>query len=163
MNIFIKYILISAFSFVISVCYSQEIPVYDFEKLKPLLYKQNDTVYLVNFWSTWCVPCVKEMPVLQKIESKYSNKKFKILLVSLDFPNHIENKVVPFLKKYNIKSKVILIDDPDFNSWIDKVYKSWNGSIPATLIYDKTKRDFYEKSFVFEELDKIINDKINKL
>jgi len=76
----------------------------------------------------------------------------ELILVSLDFPNQIESRVIPFIKKNNLKGNVVLMADPDQNTWIPKVDETWSGAIPATLIYTKNSRKFYEQSFTFEEL-----------
>lgn len=133
------------------------IKVFDYKGLKPLLEKQNDTTYVVNFWATWCKPCVEELPVFEKFHTEIGSKKQKVLLVSLDFPNHIEKQLIPFIEKRNLKPEVIVLNDPDTNTWIPKIAKDWSGAIPATLIYNKNKRAFYEESFDFEKLDQIFN------
>jgi len=129
-----------------------KIPSLDFSELNKYLTKNNDTTYVVNFWATWCRPCIKELPAFEKLTADYSDRKLKVLLVSLDFPDKIDSQVVPFLEKNNIKSQVLLLDDGDANSWIPKVSENWSGAIPATLIYNKNVRLFYERSFTFEEL-----------
>jgi len=130
---------------------------YDFSGLDYLLKKENDTTYVVNFWATWCVPCVEELPNFEKLNAAYKDKKVKVVLVSIDFPKMVESKLLPFVKKHNLKSEVVHLNDPDANSWINKVDSSWSGAIPATVIYRKDKRNFYEKSFTFEELEKEVN------
>ena len=125
--------------------------------MQPLLNKNNDTTYVVNFWATWCKPCVKELPAFEKLNKKYESKKLKVLLVSLDFPKQLESKVIPFVEDRNIKSEVILLKDPDANKWIPKVDSSWTGAIPATLIYKADNRKFYERSFTYEELENELN------
>lgn len=140
--------------------FSQNIPVYNFKELEPILHKSNDTVYLVNFWATWCMPCVKELPAIEKVAAAYKNSKFKVLLVSLDMPSQMESRLKPFIKEHHINSDVVLLDDPDFNSWIDQVNESWSGAIPASLIYSNNFREFYEQSFEYDELEQIINQKI---
>ena len=129
------------------------IPSYDFSEFEQYLQKKNDTTYVVNFWATWCKPCIKELPYFEKINSDYAEKKVKVILVSLDFPDILEKQVIPFVEKRGIKSQVILLDDGDANTWIPKVDKNWSGAIPATVIYNKTGRKFYEKSFSYEELE----------
>ncbi|MGC8825167.1 MAG: TlpA family protein disulfide reductase [Bacteroidales bacterium] len=104
-----------------------QIPVYNFDQLEPLLHQQNDTTYLINFWATWCAPCRKELPDIEKIGEKYATRKFSILLVSLDMTETIESTLVPFLRKNNIRSKVVVLDDPDSNRWIDRVDSLWGG------------------------------------
>ena len=143
--------------------YSQQIPVYNFEEFEHYLNQDNDSVYFVNFWATWCIPCVKEMPAINQIAEKYANSKVSILLVSMDMPNKIESRVIPFISKHKIHSTVVILDDPDFNSWINKVNTQWSGGIPASLVYTKKSRDFYEQSFEFEELNTIIQTKLNEL
>ncbi len=129
------------------------VPSYNFEELSTLLTKDNDTAYVVNFWATWCRPCIKELPAFEKLNADYSENKVKVLLVTLDFPDKIEKQVIPFMDKNNIQSEVVLLDDPDSNSWIPKISKDWSGAIPATIIYKGKAREFYERSFTFEELE----------
>ncbi|MFC6096248.1 TlpA disulfide reductase family protein [Flavobacterium qiangtangense] len=126
---------------------------YTFSALEHFLKKDNDTTYVVNFWATWCVPCVEELPNFEKLNATYKDKKVKVLLVSIDFPKMAESKLLPFIKEKNLKSDVVLLNDPDANSWINKVDSTWSGAIPATVIYKKDKHQFYEKSFTYEELE----------
>lgn len=138
-----------------------KIQVVNFDQLEPYLHKTNDTIYLVNFWATWCAPCIKELPAIEAVEKKYSGKKFKVLLVSLDFSKDITSRLEPFVKSKNITSKVFLLNDPDQNRWINKVDADWSGEIPFTLIYGKNFREPYSRPFTFAELDSIINLKLN--
>ena len=133
----------------------QEKPLieYDFEGLKPLLQTKTDSIYIVNFWATWCAPCVKELPYFEAIKNDYTNKKVGVLLVSLDFPKKYDSHVKPFIKKHGLKSKVIALNDMDSNTWIPAISPEWSGAIPATLIFNKDKREFYEKPFSYEELE----------
>ncbi len=131
------------------------IPVYDFNMLeKKLLQKKNDTTYVVNFWATWCKPCVKELPHFEQLGVAYSEEKVKVVLVSIDFPEYLYSKVIPFIEKNKLTSEVILLNDTDANTWIPKVSEQWEGSIPATLIFNKNERRFYERSFAYNELEK---------
>ncbi len=135
--------------------------VVNYYQLEPYLQKSNDTIYLVNFWATWCAPCIKELPAIKSVEQKYADKKFKVLLVSLDFPKELTSRLEPFIKSENITSDVFLLDDPNQNSWINKVDANWSGEIPFTLIYGKKFRESYFQTFTFDELDSIINLKLN--
>ena len=137
------------------------IKVLDFTQFENYLYQQSDTTYVINFWATWCKPCVDELPAFEKLNAEYQSKDVKVLLVSLDFPNHLETKVVPFINTNNIRSEVVILDDPDQNSWIPKVSEVWSGAIPATLIYNSKSREFYEQSFTYEELETAVNKSIN--
>jgi len=138
-----------------------KIQVVNYDQLEPYLQKNNDTIYLVNFWATWCAPCLKELPAIKVVEEKYAVEKFKVLLVSLDFSKDLESRLKPFIKSKNITSDVFLLNDPDQNRWIDKVDSNWSGEIPFTLIYGKSFRESFSQAFTFEELDSIINLKLN--
>lgn len=131
-----------------------KVKIVDYSGLAPLLAKRNDTTYVVNFWATWCRPCIKELPAFEELGAKYADKNVKVILVSLDFPDKLEQQVIPFIKKNDLKSEIILLDDTDANSWIPAIDKSWSGAIPATIIYNKAKRTFYERSFTYQELEK---------
>ena len=141
---------------------NNDIEIYNFSELEPLLnYKDNNT-YVINFWATWCAPCIKELPYFQEIHDKYGNQNLKVILVSLDFPDKFESQLKPYVKKNELTPQIILLDDHNENEWIPKIDESWSGALPATLIYNKDKRAFYEHSFNKESLLKEIN-KFTKL
>lgn len=131
---------------------SEKIVTYSFEELSPRLHQKTDSLYVINFWATWCAPCVKEIPAFEKIQEEYGDQKVKVLFVSLDFPGQIENRLIPFMEEMNMKAEVILLDEVDGNKWIPKVDEEWSGAIPATLIYNSEKRMFYAREFTYEEL-----------
>ena len=122
------------------------------EEITALTRKSNDTTYVVNFWATWCSPCVKEIGYFDDLYRDYSGENLKVILVSLDFPNQVERRVIPFLRERNIGATVLLMGDLDYNGWIDRVDPSWSGAIPATLIYKGEERIFLEKELTREEL-----------
>lgn len=130
---------------------------YDYNRLEYFLKRNNDTTYIINFWATWCVPCVEELPSFEKLNKEFKNKKVKVILVSLDMSKQVESRLIPFIQKKKIQSKVVLLNDPDANAWIERVDKSWSGAIPATIIYKNKNSKFYEKSFTYEELEKEVN------
>ncbi len=130
--------------------------VYSFDEFKHWLEKDTDSLYVINFWATWCAPCVKEIPDFEKLYAKYKDQDLKLLFVSLDFPTQIESRVIPFIERMDMQAEVVLLNDPDGNRWIPLVSEKWSGAIPATLIYGKGFREFYEREFKFEELEDII-------
>jgi thiol-disulfide isomerase/thioredoxin len=137
----------------------KEVKVLKFNQFEPYLENKNDSVYLINFWATWCSPCIEELPSIEKAGQKYSDKKLKIILVSLDMPEQIHSRLYPFLRKNKIKSDVILLDDPDQNRWINLVNKDWMGDIPFTIIYSKNFRQYYNEELKYEFLDSVLNSK----
>ena len=133
------------------------VPVVNFEELQEYLSEFGDKTLVINYWATWCVPCVKELPYFEEVTAKYDAEEVEVILVSLDFSDQIASTLVPFIEKHHLRSNVILLDDPDANSWIDKVSPQWSGAIPATVIKRGDKEAFYEQSFhAFEELQQII-------
>lgn len=137
-----------------------QVPVVNFKNFQPVLEKNNDTTYVINFWATWCAPCVKELPDFERINQKYKDKKFKMLLVSLDFRKSLDKRLIPFVASNKLKAEVILLHESDANSWINQVDRNWSGAIPATLIYNKDFRVFHEGGYTFNELDLIITNNL---
>lgn len=157
-----KYFLLFLFALFTVGLTAQQVPVYNFGQLEPLLNKRNDTTFVINFWATWCKPCVKEMPDLLKADQKFKNEKFKLILVSLDFDIHLESKVLPFINKYDIESEVILLNDNKQHLWIDKVNKDWSGSIPITIIFNEDFYFFREGEITFDELNELITKNLKQ-
>lgn len=135
--------------------------IYTYNELEPLLNKKDEKIYVVNFWATWCAPCVRELPYYEKLKANYANKNVEVLLVSLDFPRQYDSKLKPFISEKNLQSKVVALNDTDSNRWIPLVSEDWTGAIPATLIYNKDKREFYEQSFEYDELETKVKQFIN--
>ena len=132
--------------------WGQVVKLIDSDELTDLSWKSSDTTYVINFWATWCSPCVKEIDYFEELHRAGAYDKLKVVLVSLDFPNQVERRVIPFLEKKKISATVLLMTDLDYNAWIERVDKSWTGAIPATLIYNKEGRVFLEQELTREEL-----------
>ncbi|RKR82677.1 AhpC/TSA family protein [Mucilaginibacter gracilis] len=115
-----------------------------------------DTVYIVNFWATWCGPCVKELPNFDELQQAYKNKPVKVLLISMDFKSKL-NEVNAFAKTRKLISEVYLADKPSDQDFIDAIDKKWSGALPGTLVVNTKKhfREFYEREFTFNELNKL--------
>ena len=127
-------------------------PVYDFEGLEPLLHKDDGTTYVINFWATWCTPCLKELPYFEQVGAELKDSNVKVILVNLDLPHMWKSRLEPYVDKKNIQSEIVILDDPKQNDWIPKIAEDWSGGIPATLIYKGDQRSFFEKGFTYEEL-----------
>ncbi len=118
--------------------YGQEVkPISTVEDIKLIMDGGKGKVILVNFWATWCKPCVKEFPELVKLYNNYKDKGFEIVFISVDVPEEVEPKVIPFLKKQGVDfvSYFNKFDKPE--ELINYIDKNWEGAIPSTYIYDK--------------------------
>lgn len=119
------------------------IPIYEeFGQAEPFFHFDNDTTYVVNFWATWCKPCVEELPYFEELTRAYEGRAVRVILVSLDFPRQFKTKLAPFVEERQLQSAVIALADGRYNDWIDKVSTEWTGAIPATYIYKRDKSRF---------------------
>jgi len=139
---------------------AQEIERIGIPELEKILSASDDRLYVVNFWATWCAPCVKELPHFEKISEEYEPEKVKFILISLDFPSQIDKKLIPFLKKNKITLPVSVMTNLDYNAWIDRVDNSWQGNIPATLLFNNAagRRLFIPDEVEETEMRKAINE-----
>lgn len=131
------------------------------EQLFELINKEANTIYVVNFWATWCQPCVEELPDFMEVNRQFAeDKNFKMYLVTLDFARKKKELVIPFLQKNDIRAEVLLLDDNKrMNTWISLIDKSWSGALPATLIYKNGKSLFFkegsmDKNKLFSQISK---------
>ena len=139
---------------------SQDVEIVKLEDVISILDNKNDTLYIVNFWATWCGPCVKELPYFEQITKENSENKVKVVLVSLDFKSDLENKVKPFIKKRNIESDVWLLDETNQNKFIPLIDESWSGAIPFTIALNFTNDYKFSKEGEINlvELNKLVNE-----
>ena len=122
--------------------------------------KADETLYVVNFWATWCMPCVKELPYFEAVNKKYADKNVKVMLVSLDFLSD-SVRVKKFAEFKKLQSEVYQLNAGNPNDWIDKFDTSWDGAIPVTIMYKGGEKVFFRQGdFEATELDSIINTKI---
>ena len=123
---------------------------------------KSDTLYIVNFWATWCKPCVEELPYFEQLADSCANKKVKIFLVTTDMRKDIATRVTDFIKAKKLTQQVIFINEVNADKWINKVSEEWSGAIPATLMIkgDLGYRHFKEGELTFEELQLLVNQVI---
>lgn len=141
-----------------SVAWAQKATVIKFGALQNLITSHDKKVKVINFWATWCAPCVKELPLFEALNASRPDG-VEVTLINLDFADKIE-KVNSFLARKNMKATVFLLDEIDYNKWIDKVDKSWSGAMPATLIVNSStgKRRFVERELAKGDLEKLISE-----
>ncbi len=141
--------------------YAQKPSVYKINDLTKRIFSNNDTTYVVNFWATWCKPCVAELPEFEKLHQAHKLEKVKVLLVSMDFKEELDKKLKDFLVKNKYTSEIVLLDEVNGNDFINKISESWSGAIPATLIVKpgNPSHKFHEGKLNLEMLEKLISEK----
>jgi thiol-disulfide isomerase/thioredoxin len=135
----------------------------NYDQLKKLIEKNDDTLYVVNFWATWCRPCLEELPHFLEINSEYAESgHFQMILVSLDKADLLETDVAKTITKLNIDTDVYILDDNKrMNYWIPAIDTTWSGAIPATVMYKNgIKKHFTEGQLTKKELKDIIEKHI---
>lgn len=153
--------LLYLFSFTESFSQSKKVEKVNLKQLISLIDSKESPIHIVNFWATWCAPCIKELPYLQSVSDSY--KQVSLTLVSLDFEeNAITSKIIPLLNKKNITSRNLLMTNIDYDTWIHKVEPKWDGAIPMTLIIDnrknaKVRRHFLVGSLTLSELQTTVS------
>jgi len=127
-----------------------------------LLAQSKGKVLVVNFWATWCAPCVAEFPEFTSIDQKYRQQGVKVVGISADELSDIDSKVIPFVKKQKAQFRIAVqaVDDPQ--EMIDVVDKKWGGELPATFVYDKrgnrvfVKYGIIDRDQLVEAIDKAL-------
>ncbi len=141
-----------------NLCKAQNVRLLSFSALQNQIRTEKSSVLIVNFWATWCKPCLEELPAFETISKKYRLKEVKVLLVSLDFEKD-KMKLEKFVKTKKISPEVILLNEPDYDTWISKINDDWSGAIPATLIISTKsgKKAFYETGMTASKLEEEIS------
>ncbi|HEY0261674.1 MAG TPA: TlpA disulfide reductase family protein [Chitinophagales bacterium] len=153
-------ILFLLLSFALLLPANEKVTAINLQQLQNKVQQQSDTLYVVNFWATWCRPCVKEMPYFEEANKQFAAQKVKVIFVSLDAPKDLV-RVNKFMVEKNISAETFLLDAGNPNVWIDQIEPKWSGSIPATILYKNGKKvGFFEHDFEQQSLDSLIKTNI---
>lgn len=146
------------------ISFSQEVSIITTPgEMKAVLDANKGSVILVNFWATWCPPCVKEFPDLVKLNNAYRDKGLKLVFVSLDDASETESKLKPFLQKQGVDFTTYQGIFPKPEDLTDVIDKSWGGEIPVTYFYDRegNKSASFSGSKKYEDFEKEVLKLIN--
>lgn len=143
--------------FFISITFSnaQEIPSLSWKQFNKEILRPSEKIKVINFWATWCGPCIKELPHFEEINNEMSDS-VEVILVSLDNPARFEEKLLPFVARKQIHSRVVLLNEVDFNAWMPKINVEWGGEIPATYVVNGDKTTFHAGQLNKEQLIALI-------
>ena len=158
----IPYLLLAIGLFTANIAFAQNIKKVKVEELADYIAK-SDRPLVVNFWATWCAPCIAEIPYFQEEVKKYAGQKAELLLVSLDFVDAYPVKLSSFIKKNKYEASFFWLDETNADHFCPVIDKKWSGSIPSTLfINNKTGyRKFYERQLTHPQLALEMKELVN--
>ncbi len=138
---------------------AQKARVVKLPELQKVLEGPGEEIRVVNFWATWCAPCIKEMPLFEKLKKERPDVKVTLVSMDLDLDPNPE-KVHRFVARKKLTSSVLILDETNANDYIDKIDTQWSGALPATIVINsKTgKRIFVEKELHEGDLEKLIDE-----
>jgi thiol-disulfide isomerase/thioredoxin len=133
---------------------AQGIPVWKLADLRKAIDSAEGPT-IINFWATFCKPCIAELPYFQALANKYKEKGVKLVLVSLDLKEVFPKKVMAFVKARKLTSPVVFLDESDADLFVPLVDEKWSGAIPASLFINRGKgyRHFIEEELSKEKLE----------
>ncbi|PWT74036.1 MAG: thioredoxin [Bacteroidetes bacterium] len=126
---------------------AQEITKMNIKDLESYIQKSEHPL-VVNFWATFCVPCVKEIPTFEKIISTYKDKQVELILVSLDLPDSYPAKIENFARDRQFSSSIIWLNETNADYFCPRIDKKWSGGIPSSLFINN--RNHFKKFFESE-------------
>ena len=147
-----QFFTVTCFACFIFSANAQKVSLIKIDELENRINTGKDTTYIINFWATWCTPCMEELPNFEKLNNGYKKEKLKILLVSVDFKSQLTSSVIPFVNKKKLKNEVFFLDEEDQQEYINRIDSTWSGAIPASLFIRNNKRKFIEGQLSYSAL-----------
>jgi thiol-disulfide isomerase/thioredoxin len=138
--------------------FSQEIKsvkIIDLEKT----IRESKIPLIINFWATFCKPCVAEIPYFQQEVKKHQSDSIQLILVSLDLKDYFPAKIKSFATKMKFNAPIAWLNETNADYFCPKIDSSWSGAIPSSLfINNKTGyRKFYEEQLSEKKLQQEIS------
>ena len=136
---------------------AQTIPAWKINDLEKFIQKSSSPV-IINFWATFCKPCLEEIPYFEELIKKYKKDSVTLLLVSLDMQEQYPKDISASVQKRKYSSTVVWLNETNADYFCPKVDSSWSGSLPSSLfINNKTGyRKFFEEQLPKSKLEKEI-------
>ncbi len=154
-----KTILIITFLFIAATINAQEIKRMKVTELARTI-KESKKPLIINFWATFCVPCIQEMPYFQELVQQYKSKDVSLVFVSLDLKEAYPIRINEMAKKLNLVFPVAWLDETNADYFCPKIDTSWTGGMPSSLFVNNTTgyHKFFEDQLSKEKLEKEIRE-----
>ena len=153
LNKFILILTLCSFSFTILAQQVRKMKITDLDS-----YIQHaDHPLIVNFWATYCVPCMEEMPAFIDITNRHKRESVELLLVSLDMAKSYPDKITRFAREKGLPRYIVWLEETNADYFCPKIDQQWSGAIPATLFVNQKTgyRKFFEQQISAAQLQKI--------
>ncbi len=136
----------------------EEPPVVTPTQLRHRLERQGDTLVVVNFWATWCRPCIEELPLFDSLAHRYRHAPVRVWLVNVDERSRWERSVKPFIRRRQFSLPVLLLAHGGGSQWMGTLHPAWTGTIPATLFWraSDSVAELVEGEWTAEELERYV-------
>lgn len=161
---FFKYCVLSAAFFIFTgEAYAQTIPSYKIDQLDSLI-KNSKQPMIINFWATFCIPCIEEIPYFIQITKAFEDQNVSLLLVSLDLEDYYPARINNFASKHHFTAPIAWLNETDADLFCPRIDESWSGAIPATLFVNNATgyRKFFEDQLSEQQLEKEIHFMLKK-
>ena len=141
---------------------AQTIEKWKIEQLERYI-QASDKPLIVNFWATFCKPCIEEIPYFQSLVKKYDSAGIKLLLVSLDL-KEAYSKINSFAATHKFTAPIVYLNETNADIFCPKIDEKWSGAIPASLFVNNQKgyRKFFEEQIPEAQLEEEIKAIISK-
>jgi thiol-disulfide isomerase/thioredoxin len=152
-----KTFLVFLFLFSAIAVQSQQVKSVKITELEKTI-KESKTPLIVNFWATFCVPCLQEIPYFQEIASQYKSNDVSLVFVSLDMKEAYPVKVNNMAKKLNLAYPVVWLNETNADYFCPRIDTSWTGGMPSSFFVNNATgyHKFLEEPLSKEKLEKEI-------